>query len=561
MALLRALLYLRLTSIANVVIGRLRRLRQPKYLIGAIVGGAYIWFFFIRGFGPRTNSQNLAMVFADGRAEIFAALLLSLFITLIWVLPGGQPGLSFSEAEVTWLFPAPLTRRQIIHYKLLDGLFVSLLSAAFFALISAGLRQGWVAGLRHFGSWWVLNANISLHQSAAVLTIARLTQLGVRPVLRRSLLVGGIVAGVIALVAAALRFGPDAVSFVLWPARLVVHPFAAADVGAYALALLPALGLMALQYFWVLRLEAPFEDATLAQAQKTGERLAQLRAGKNIRVGGGVQKAQRPPFRLRDRLPPEFALLWKNLMAAPSYLNRWVFLGAALLLAAGVRSMQHLGEGKLAAGVGGVFLLLLSYVLIFGPHLARNDLRGDLLHADQLKAWPLPGWRIALGELLAPTMLLSAISWLLVFIALLALTPQAGKAAWLTPGLRGAILVALTVALPPLCALQLLVPNAATLLFPAWAQTGRPVAGGMDVMGQRLIFFLGQFICLLTALLPAVLAAGVTIFLTQWLIGAPAAVLLAIVPVLIIFGLEIGFGVAWVGRRFEKLDISAELRP
>ena len=104
---------------------RLRRLRQPKYLIGACVGVAYFWFFFLR---PTTRAatgnpvQALTLAFGDGRAELLAAAGLSLFVLMIWLVPGNQPGLAFSEAEVAFLFPAPLTRRQLIHYKLLDGL-------------------------------------------------------------------------------------------------------------------------------------------------------------------------------------------------------------------------------------------------------------------------------------------------------------------------------------------------------------------------------------------------------------------------------------------------------
>jgi len=48
MPLFRALLYLRLTSLRNGLLGRLRRLRQPKYLVGAIAGALYFWFFFFR---------------------------------------------------------------------------------------------------------------------------------------------------------------------------------------------------------------------------------------------------------------------------------------------------------------------------------------------------------------------------------------------------------------------------------------------------------------------------------------------------------------------------------
>jgi hypothetical protein len=563
MDLLRALLYLRLTSVANVVRTRLRRLRQPKYLAGALAGAAYLWFFFIRGLGPRSNSQSLAMAFGDGRAEIFAAILLSAFLLLIWVLPSESPGLSFSEPEVAFLFPAPLTRPQLIHYKLLDGLATSLLGAMFFALMSTGLRHGWLEALRHFGAWWVLNANLSLHQTLAALAIARLSALGVRVWLRRTLLLGGAALAVIVLVTVAMRSGVESLSFLLWPARLVVRPFLPDHAGFYLLALLPPLGLLALQYLAIHRLESPFEEASIVRAQKTAEMIANMRAGKAVHLGGSKQKARRDPFRLGPRLPPEFALLWKNLLVAPPYLNRKVFLGALAIAAGGITWLRAHGEfdgPKIAMGIGVVSLVLLAYLLLFGPQLARFDLRGDLLQADLLKSWPLPGWRVVLGGLLAPALLLSAIAWVLVFTAALGLSPMPGKAPWLTPELRLAAVAAITLVLPLLCALQLLVPNGATLLFPAWAPTGRVTTGGMDVMGQRLIFFLGQFLCLLLALLPAVLAAGLTIFLTKWLVGAPVAILLATVPVLAILLTELWLGLHWVGLRFEALDISAELR-
>jgi ABC-2 type transport system permease protein len=280
---------------------------------------------------------------------------------------------------------------------------------------------------------------------------------------------------------------------------------------------------------------------------------------------GGKATVKRAPFRLAAWLPVEAAFLWKNLMAAPRYINRKLFVALAVLAAAAPLWLQRHPEfdgPKLAAGWAFISLVLLIYLLLFGPHLARNDLRGDLLNADLLKTYPLPGWRIVLGGLLAPTVILTGIAWIFLIAATVGLVPPANKAGWLTSGVRLAAGGALAAVMPALCAVQLLVPNAATLIFPAWAQTGKATSGGgMDVMGQRLIFFVGQFICLALAVLPAIVAAGGTIFLTQWLIGSPAAILLAAVPVLGIFVGEICLGVWWIGPKFERLDISAELRP
>lgn len=564
MSVFRALLYLRLTSLRNRLLGGLRRLRQPKYLFGAIAGAAYFWFFFFRHTtGPGGPNRMFATLLAPDHLEVIAALVLTLFLALIWVTPNDNPGLAFSEAEVAFLFPAPLARRQLIHYKLLDGLLMSLLGAFFFTLIAGGLNAGWLGALRKLGAWWSLNANLTLHQTAAALTIASLARRGVTVGLRRGLIIAGLVALPVAGFVLAVRFGAASLEWLLWPARLAVRPFLADSPGAYLLSLLPAAGLVALHYGWIHRLETPFEEASIALAQKRSETVARMRSGRGIRFGGKA-RAKSAPFRLGDRLPPEAAFLWKNLMAAPAYLNRKAFLGTAAVLCAGLTWLKHrpdIDGPKIAAAAGIIALVLLVYLLLFGPQLARNDLRGDLLNADMLKAYPLPGWRIVLGSLLAPTVILTGLAWLLLLAAGLGLTPPAHKALWLTPQLRLAAGLALAVLAPALCAVQLLVPNAAMLLFPAWAQTTRNMSGGMDVMGQRLIFFAGQFVCLLVALLPAGILGGLTIFLTQWLIGLPAAVALAALPVLGVFVGEVWLGVRLLGPRFDRLDISAELRP
>ena len=43
-----ALLYVRLTTAKGWVTSRLRRLKQPKYLVGAVIGVGYMYFFFFR---------------------------------------------------------------------------------------------------------------------------------------------------------------------------------------------------------------------------------------------------------------------------------------------------------------------------------------------------------------------------------------------------------------------------------------------------------------------------------------------------------------------------------
>ena len=80
----------------------------------------------------------------------------------------------------------------------------------------------------------------------------------------------------------------------------------------------------------------------------------------------------------------------------------------------------------------------------------------------------------------------------------LALRPTGALAATLTPATRVALALGIAALTPLVCALQLLILNGATILFPAWFQTlrspGPGSGGGIELMGPRPILVFGQFL-------------------------------------------------------------------
>ncbi|MSU22539.1 MAG: hypothetical protein EXS32_01830 [Opitutus sp.] len=589
---LGALLYLRLTSLKNLLLSRVRRLKQPKYLVGAIVGIGYFYLMFFRRFGamssrPRPSGLSLAALPVLDLTAVFAtigALALLVIAAFAWALPSDKPGLAFTEAEVAFLFSAPISRRWLIHFKVLGAQLRILLSALFFTLISS--QWSFLGGnaLMHAVGWWVLLSALNLHLTGAALTISRLVEGGVSTTRRRVLvagLVGAVIVGTVAMTwqsAPAFtprdRAGPGAIlayvarlidtgvlHWLLWPGKLLVGPFLASGAGAFFRALGPALLLLAAHYFWVVRSETSFEEASIALAEKRAARVARIRSG-NFQLGTAKPKARREPFHLRGRGRPELAFLWKNLLSTRPYFHWRVWLVTAGLIAWGVTWGGRQDPSGLFAGIVATFAALFAgYTLLIGPQLARQDLRGDLSNTDILKTYPLAGWQLLLGQLLTPIAILTGLLWLALLAAALALAARGGTISWLTPGFRPTAGLCLALTVPPLVTLQLLVPNAAALVFPAWFQATRQRGGGIDLMGQRLIFGVGQMLTMVLALVPAVLVAGALVFLTQWLIGLPAAVVLATLVVLAILVGEIWCGLWWLGGRFEKLDLSAELRP
>src|SRR5262249_28183519 len=137
--------------------------------------------------------------------------------------------------------------------------------------------------------------------------------------------------------------------------------------------------------------------------------------------------------------------------------------------------------------LGLISLIFLGMSFLLGPQLVRQDFRQDLAMADVLKTYPMHGWQLALGELLAPAVILTAVQWLLVIVAA-GLTANLGQPVPLP--LRLAVGVGLAIIAPMLNLLVLIIPNAAVLMFPGWFQTGKEAPQGIEVMGQRLIFAL-----------------------------------------------------------------------
>jgi hypothetical protein len=218
------------------------------------------------------------------------------------------------------------------------------------------------------------------------------------------------------------------------------------------------------------------------------------------------------------------------------------------------------GRGDVIAHVIVVLCAIIGgYTVVLGPQLARQDLRGDLQNADLLKTYPIEGWRLALGELLAPTVLLSLILWSVIFIAAAAL--GAGEPIeWLGLGRRltGALCLALLA--PLLCLLQLIVPNTIMVVFPSWYQAARSRSGGVEMFGQRMLFGIVQVLFTAGVVVPAAAWAVLVWFCTMGFVGPAGGVILGSFSALAILAAEAAVGLWWLGERFAHFDLSSEPR-
>jgi hypothetical protein len=466
----------------------------------------------------------------------------------------------------------------LIHYRILSSQFRLVFTAIIFTLV---FRRG--ITLTHAVGWWVILATLNLHFTASSFVTTRLLNRTLTPPPRRNLIL--VVAGlvVIALVAWGwftiappgvndLRSGGTLASYLavqldrgplpwlLAIPRLTIAPYFAADAHAFLVTIGPALVVLGIHYFWVLHSEVSFEEASITRAEKRAARVRAIQQG-DWRNQGHTLKPQRPPFNLASTGRPEVAFLWKNLLATSVLFRPVSLLVITVVVFAAGSWLGHRPDLSAArsvvAGLGTAFFTML---LLFGPQMARQDLRTDLKNADILKTYPLRGWQIVFGQLLTPIFVLSAVNWL-ALLAVALIVPGMNFESQ-DPHVRTALLLGAAVLVPPFVAIQLLVPNAAAVIFPAWVQTvSNRGEHGLDVMGQRIIFMAGQLLVTALALVPAVIVGGVLYLLVNWLAGFTLAFLVSVIALFAVLSAEVWAGVRLLGDRFEEFDLSAELRP
>jgi hypothetical protein len=574
-----ALLYYQYHSWWNRLATRLRRLRQPKYLFGAIVGGLYFYFYIFRGLGRGARGATPLAPGASELRQTLAALGFMVMLLLAWVLPHARAALTFSEAEVAFLFPAPVNRRTLIQFKLLKSQAAIFFSAILITLIG----RGWGGGhfvMRMVG-WWAGMSIFNLHLLGSSFALTMLMDRGISTWKRRTLFLGGAAAGLagilywtrrtlppfsmpdqmsltwlIEYVGRVFESGP--IPYLLAPFRLVVAPYFAADWSQFLIALGPALCILLLHYLWVVRSNVAFEEASVEQSRKLADRMAAMRAG-NWHAAQRPKKAARQPFALRPGGIPALGLFWKNLISTGQYVTfrLWLILIWSAFAGAMIFQTQS-GHGAVGMFVVFSCAMLMIMSLISGPQLLRSDLRQDLPVADVLKMFPMPGWQVVLGEVLAPAAMLAGAQWVLIVFAAVFCPAQFGH--FVVPsGARPGVALAAAVILPCVDLLAVLIPNAAVLLFPAWFQLGKESPRGFETMGQQLILMFGQVLVLLLGLIPAGIAFAI-FFMTGKLLHWPlTGMLLGAVATSAILVVEAAIGIRLLGRLFEKFDLSGDL--
>lgn len=574
MSMLSASFYIIICSFRNRLRVRLRRLRQPRYLVGAVAGVAYLYFSFFarfrvsRGSAARRSARasrvpaSLTALLAS--APALAGLVLMAIATGAWLIPVDSGLLEFSDAELHFLFPAPVSRRQLLVYRMLRSQIGMLFSAFVIGLVSPSAYG--FSRLRISAAAWIVLVTGKMYFTGVTLARARL---GAGPARTRRVawLPLGIMSAALAIAATAIGFewhnappsGPvegllllgraaanPAAHAALLPFMALTRPLFAEWPQPYLIAIGSALVVMAAVGIWVLLSDEAFQEVVIDVADRRQQQPA---------TNGAVSyKVRSAGWTLGPIGRPETAFAWKAAMQTLRMVDRRSLARMIAILAALTFVAASLGRASGLASLLGAFSLAGTvFTIVLAPQVLRIDMRQDLTHLELLKTWPVKASAVVRGELLWPGVLITASAWTMLSVATFlsgTILPSLSVGTRLGGGAAIAILA------PALVFSQLTIHNAVALIFPAWVPLGNQRARGLDAMGQRLIMLGGTWLLLIVGTLPAAIVGAIVWFALRRFVG-PAALVLAAATCTAIVAVEVLLATEAIGPAYERLDVLA----
>jgi hypothetical protein len=561
-----ASLYIIGCSARNRLRRRLARLREPRYLIGAVVGVAYLWFsvFGRLRFGRRSrrNRAVAAMIPLTGAGLVFGALGVYGLALVSLLLPFRAGLLDFSRTESEFLFASPLSRRQLLLYRMLRSqwavLFGALIMALTYPLAGAAVRiRGFVAAWLFLITAQAFFTGIALTRQPAASARARLLAWLPRLLIGAvGLVIGVSVYQLMVERQASIDSAPQVFTLLrdasqtglprmmLWPFEATIAPLTATTTLSFLLAFAGAAVVYLVILGWVLSLDQAFDalSDSLVEAPPRGPKRVTYRARQTFWTLA-LEGRQETPF------------IWKTVTQSLRVVSRRLLIRIVLLVGwLTVVMVLFAGRARGLTQVAGLFAAFGAvFSVVFGPQMLRLDLRQDLQHLELLKTWPVRVGALIRGQLLGPTVVITVVAWAFGLVALALSTasfPRTGMS------LRLSAAVATLILTPAVVLAQYTVHNAAALFFPAWIATGTTRQRGVDAMGQRIIMLGGTWLVLVVAVLPSALVGAVLWFAFARLVGPWILIPAALIGVVLI-AFEVGMATEALGPVYERLDVTS----
>jgi len=454
----------------------------------------------------------------------------------------GERAIYFSPSEIDFLFGGPFTRRQLLAYKMVGTVVGVTFSALIFSVVMSRHVPAWGSG--YIGLWLALTF-VQLMTMTILLLSQALAESAVTRI-RKAILLCAAAAGIfgawsiagntgaesVAEVIASLR-GETVLRFAIIPVEpfvkvMFADPFWPGGVMWAAVGLTMNCALCGF-IFW---LDAEYRESAISVSQRWFARI------QSARRTGVAPPASAKAWGRAPRLPywgGAGPIARRQLTTAMRNSRSMMVVMAVVSVSMAVALMEK------DRSVDQVWLMLYAmtaWLTILLSMMVRFDFRSDLDQMEGLKALPIPGYRIALGQLIAPV---------IVCLMLQATIFTAGAVA----NGRPEVALAAAVFVIPVNVLLFGVENIMFLLFPSRVMAFNP--GDFMSMGRQMLLMFLKFAVIGVAVILATVTGAIAYVGSgeSWVITLVTAWLVLIAQAMLVLP-----GMAWAFNRF---DVSADL--
>lgn len=537
-----------LRSTKGRIRARLTRLKNPRYLIGAIVGLFYFVFIFRRSLTGGRASVNPDM--ADGVLVFVGAAIIMMLVAVQWLMVFRTGGLNLTESEMDMLFPAPVSRRALVHYHIIKPFFGFVIAAIFVVFL---LQPVLAAGGFIRASILAFFVMYALYAHQTVLDLLPLLPLRAW-VTRFAQFLFGIVIILLALIMLAtqleqrtdfiLGISPTLPTF----AAIVSAPFCWVAAGfslqspySWPIAVATCGVGFALLYGIIALIDVPLEESTARKWQKRQKRLRR-RSIKRKEINADKARTSRPHW-ISDSGQVWRVILGKSKLGFLRYALKMplaTMLPAFLI----IWLITFFATPNEARPIFAFLTLMFSaVVMLIGGRVLHLDFRTELEHIELLKSFPIKGFHMVMAVLGINCLVMGAFH--LLMACLFAISALSGSG-WDWPYSPLAVSIVAIMVFPVMSLVFLLLENLLLLWLPAWfmEKSGEQRTRGFDVMGRRMFNVIVRFLGFTALmLLPALLSLIVFLWVGDnsglIIAGTCFSLVLAIelVPIVVVAGM------------------------
>lgn len=499
------------------------RLRQMRRAIMTVRGALMTVFglcMFMIGFLPALiqfamwrlkaepgEAPPFIAVIPEGGMHTIVALGIMSFTILMLLIASRKSSIVFELCEIDLLFPAPFTNRELITYRLTKTCVPILITALFVSLFALIAQLNLVA----FFIGTVLALVFVFIGPPVCAVVTRIP--GMRIVIRAlgvAMVIPVILAASHALNTVSLVDAQSIAKLVLefksYPSiAVVMFPFEIFGRTIVATTIFPDLiiwgGLAFLidaALFWFV---VNYHGRHIEESFAMSEKIHSTR--QCIRQGGSIFAVKAPKGRIKP-IPelPRFAgagpIVWRQIIALHRTSSVLVKLIGLQIVPIGIM-IYVLGDTPDEA-IYAILPMVAIFMSFFLPPMVRFDFRSDLAKMDYLKTLPVHSSMIALGQILVPALLISALQ-----CPLICATAILSGELWL--------LAIAFFLIPVVNFIIIAIDNAVFLVYPTAQIAASP--GDFRFMARMYLTMIIKLVVLGACLAPACLAA----FLVHWLTG------------------------------------------